>query len=301
MPLWSVDVDGIGADGKNLVKTGPCGHTICSGGGCTKMKTGSGDADNDSTKCPANNCNTFIRDFMEDRDEANRIDAVASLKSLFCPKVPVEKENTKPSVVNKPNSWEFMQETFSQPKSKALKTPKSAIRKRKQQKNWLKTSSSDDSEYSPVITLKEKPIRSKNNVRKSLEPMHNASLDQVEKRSNAIESCDSNENEEAPNCEDVEFDRAGIKGLHEKSSTKNAKVLEENFNTKTSKTSDKTKKKCRVVNDAKTEKTNQHMPPNRIAAGNKTNMYDDSKKYININKKNKRGETLLHCACIKVR
>ena len=144
-----------------------------------------------------------------------------------------------------------MQETFSQPKSKVLKTPKSGTRKRRQQKNWLKTSSSDDSEYSPVIKLKAKPIRSKNNTRNSVQPVHNASLGQVEKRSSVIPSCESDENEEAPNCE-IE-NEAGIKDLHEKLPSNDAKVLE-GFNTKTSKHSDKTKKNGRVVKDAKTAK-----------------------------------------------
>ena len=70
----------VGENGIRLVKTGPCGHTICSGIGCTKV---SASGDGNQSQCPAPNCKSFIRDFVEDREEANRLDAIKGLKDLF--------------------------------------------------------------------------------------------------------------------------------------------------------------------------------------------------------------------------
>ena len=108
------EVPKAGENGIRLVKTGPCGHTICSGIGCVKTKIISGDGDSgDMTKCPAVGCKSFIRDFVEDREEANRIDAISSLKAIFCPKIDAEMQKSlqSKSSEDEPITWGFMEQT----------------------------------------------------------------------------------------------------------------------------------------------------------------------------------------------
>ena len=104
----------VGENNVRLVKTGPCGHTICSGIGCTKISA-SGD-NGDKIHCPALNCKSFIRDFVEDREEANRLDAIEGLKNLLLS----EKNNDSPILSDQPKpsssdteskEWGFMEPT----------------------------------------------------------------------------------------------------------------------------------------------------------------------------------------------
>ena len=104
-------------NGVRLVKTGPCGHTICSGAGCSEIKIITADGDKgDKTKCPALGCNKFIRDFVEDREEASRIEAVSSLKAILHHEPNTEtNESIKSSSSDKePKAWAFMEPTQEQ-------------------------------------------------------------------------------------------------------------------------------------------------------------------------------------------
>ena len=99
-------------NGVRLVKTGLCGHTICSGVGCAEFITGDGDK-GDKSKCPAVGCNKFIRDFVEDREESSRLEAVSSLKGILLHNPNTETmESIKPSSPdNEPKSYAFMEPT----------------------------------------------------------------------------------------------------------------------------------------------------------------------------------------------
>ena len=101
-------------DGNRSVKTGLCGHSIC-GDGCTKIKIDSnGDSKNiDATKCPAIGCDTFLRDFVDDKAEVDRIEAVVGLKAILCPATPVETTEVMKSSSSESEAkpWEFMEPT----------------------------------------------------------------------------------------------------------------------------------------------------------------------------------------------
>ena len=121
------EIPPVGENGIRLVKTGPCGHTICSGIGCTKISA-SGD-NGDKTHCPAHNCKSFIRDFVEDREEANRLDAIQGLKNLFLPVNNNDSTNAsdqpKPSSSdNESKEWGFMEPTQEVATKKLIKPSK---------------------------------------------------------------------------------------------------------------------------------------------------------------------------------
>ena len=120
-------------DGNRSVKTGLCGHSIC-GDGCTKIKIHSdGDSRiNDATKCPAIGCSTFLRDFVDDKAEVDRIEAVAGLKAILCPATPVETTELmkSSSSENEAKPGEFMEPT-QEPHTKTLVKKKRAKRSKK--------------------------------------------------------------------------------------------------------------------------------------------------------------------------
>ena len=215
-------------DGNRSVKTGLCGHSIC-GDGCTKIKIHSdGDSrNNDATKCPAIGCNTFLRDFVDDKAEVDRIEAVVGLKAILCPATPVETTEVMKSSSSESEAkpWEFMeptQELFS-------KTP---VNKKRAKRSKKPMKIPIDSQTS-ISTVGDEYVPSS-----------------------------------IPTDGD-DFDPA-VKVSSKKKPQKKKLPQQTAVSSKENK-------------PANTEKTKQIKRPT-----------------ASINKKNKRGETALHCACLKV-
>ena len=192
------EIPPLGENGVRLVKTGICGHSVCSGIGCSKI-SGGGDS-GDKTQCPAVGCKAFIRDFVEDKEEANRIDAIQGLKNILVPQN--ESDTPKPSSSdNESKEWGFMMPTQEAPTKNLVNTGRSKrTRKVLRANNYILSGDETDESYVP--------------------------------------------------------DKENIK-------------------------------------NGKRKKTPQAKKSDQCKGENKRN--------ISLNKKNKRGETALHCACIKVR
>ena len=192
----------VGENGIRLVKTGPCGHTICSGIGCTKV---SASGDGNQSQCPAPNCKSFIRDFVEDREEANRLDAIKGLKDLFfaenqseCLELNDEPKSSPSDRESK--EWGFMeptQDVVTRPLSIRNKSIKGGNKRTRKilSGNYVPYSDNEtDESYEPgkentkTVKRKKATPTNKSNQNKN-EPKKNVTLNKKNKRGETALHC----------------------------------------------------------------------------------------------------------------
>ena len=240
-----------------IIRTGPCGHNICSRVACSTLSS-------DNTKCPVPNCKAFIRDFVLDREEANRVCAMLSLKDIFCSKKNAQTETSEStetiSSSSQSKSWGFMDERSAT----QVQTPaKGRARKCLVTTNNFDSVSSEGSEYIPPVKSSEKKKTNKENIEVNVTSGQINDKSTRARRSLAIAS---------------NFDSVSSKGSEYIPPVKSTKKK-------------KTDKETIKVDGANDHKNDKNTPA--VSQLNKS-------KVTAINKKNKRGETQLHCACIKV-